>query len=204
VIDIDQIVAQCKRGNRQAQKQLYEEFAPQLFAVCLRYCSNRMEAEDFLHEGFLKIFEKINQFRGDGTINAWLRKIMVNTVLDEIRNRQKLMYIDDTKMIAVNIADSDEEIENDNETFDIYNVDINQAFELVKQMPQQYKLVFNLYVVEKYSHEMIASELGISKGTSKSNLSRARKWLKDKLENEQIKNNYQEDNENVKKHRKFV
>jgi RNA polymerase sigma-70 factor (ECF subfamily) len=192
VIDIDQIIAQCKKGNRQAQKQLYEEFAPQLFAVCLRYCKNRMEAEDLLHEGFIKIFEKIGQFRGEGTISAWLRRIMVNTALDELRNRQKLLYIDDTGTITANIADEEEEIENDNE---FYDIDVNQVFDCVNQMPQQYKLVFNLYVVEKYSHEKIASELGISIGTSKSNLSRARKWLKNKLEKEQIKNKYQKNNE---------
>jgi RNA polymerase sigma-70 factor (ECF subfamily) len=200
VIDIEQIVAECKKGNRQAQKRLYEEFAPQLFAVCLRYCKNRMEAEDLLHEGFIKIFEKIGQFRGEGTINAWLRRVMVNTVLDELRSKQKVLYIDDTSKIAINIADEEEEIENENE---LYEIDINQVFDCVNQMPQQYKLVFNLYVVEKYSHEKIAAELGITTSTSKSNLSRARKWLKNRLEKEQI-NKYQESNEQLKQHRKSV
>jgi RNA polymerase sigma-70 factor (ECF subfamily) len=201
VIDIDQVVAQCKKGNRQAQKQLYEEFAPKLFSVCLRYCKNRVEAEDFLHEGFLKIFDKIGQFRGEGTISAWLRKIMVNTVLDGLRSKQNFLHIDDTSTNAANIADENEEIDNEK---DFYDIDVNQVFECVNQMPQQYKLVFNLYVVEKHSHESIAKELGISIGTSKSNLSRARKWLKNKLENELIKNKYQKDNERVEQYRKFV
>jgi RNA polymerase sigma-70 factor (ECF subfamily) len=178
VTDIHQIAEQCKKGNRQAQKALYEQFAPQLFAVCLRYCKNRMEAEDLLHEGFIKIFDKIEQFRGEGTINAWLRKIMVNTVLDELRNKQNFLYVDDTETVVRNIADTNEDNEDNNK---IYDIDVNQVFELVKQMPQQYKLVFNLYVVENYSHEKIASKLGISINTSKSNLSRARKWLKNRI-----------------------
>ena len=185
MIDIHQIVAQCKKGDRQAQKQLYEEFAPQLFAVCLRYCRNRMEAEDLLHEGFIKIFDKIGQYRGEGTINAWLRRIMVNTVLDELRNKQNFLYIDDTESVVRNIADTNEENNDNDDKF--YDIDINQVFDMVNQMPQQYNLVFNLYVVEKYSHDKIASELGISINTSKSNLSRARKWLKNKLEKEQLK-----------------
>lgn len=164
---------------------MYEEFAPQLFAVCVRYCKDRTEAEDLLHEGFIKIFEKIEQYRGEGVIGAWLRRIMVNTVIDELRNRQKITYIDDTERVFGNYAD-DIEVEQDDEK-DFYDVDINQVFELVKQMPEKYKMVFNLYVVEKYSHEKIASKLGISTGTSKSNLSRARKWLKGKLETINLK-----------------
>ena len=178
--DIDKIVEQCRRGDRHAQKRLYEEFAPQLFAVCIRYCKNRTEAEDLLHEGFIKIFEKIDQYRGEGSISAWLRRVMVNTVIDELRNRQNITYIDNTEKVFSNFA-YDEDDEQDKEE-DFYDVDIEQVFELVKQMPEKYKLVFNMYVVENYSHEKIASELGISSGTSKSNLSRARKWLKRKLE----------------------
>lgn len=176
--DISHIVAQCQKGNRLAQKQLYEKFAPQLFAVCIRYCKNRTEAEDLLHEGFIKIFEKIGQYRGDGEIGAWLRRIMVNSVIDELRNRQKILYIDDTERVFGNYADEDE-VTNEDE---FYDIDINQVFDLISQMPEKYKLVFNLYVIENYSHEKIASELGISTGTSKSNLSRARQWLKRKLE----------------------
>ena len=177
--DIDKIVAQCQKGVRQAQKQLYEEFAPRLFTVCIRYCKNHTEAEDLLHEGFIKIFEKIEQYRGDGTVFAWLRKIMVNTVLDELRKKREIFYIDDTDIIIKNYADEENEEAGEEDEFG--EVDINQVFDLVKQMPERYKLVFNLYIVENYSHEKIASKLGISTGTSKSNLSRARKWLKDRM-----------------------
>jgi len=185
VTDIAQIVAQCKRGNRQAQKQLYEAFAPKLFAVCLRYCKNRMEAEDMLHEGFIKIFEKIGQYRGEGNISAWLRKVMVNIVLDEMRKSKEISFVDEKESVLERYAEIDDNEDEQND--DIYDVDINEVFELVNQMPEKYKLVFNLYIIEKYSHDKIASELGISKGTSKSNLSRARNWLKKQLENKKIK-----------------
>ncbi|MCL2073448.1 MAG: sigma-70 family RNA polymerase sigma factor [Marinilabiliaceae bacterium] len=174
--EIDQIVAQCQKGNREAQKILYEKFAPKLFAVCIRYCKNRTEAEDFLHEGYIKIFENIDRFRGEGPIEAWMRRIMVNTILEELRNKQKISFVDENEIFINNFAE--EEPETDEVHFE---VNINQVNELIAKMPEKYKLVFNLYVVENYSHEQIAAELKISIGTSKSNLSRARKWLRDRL-----------------------
>ena len=174
--EIEQIVAQCKKGNREAQKLLYEKFAPKLFAVCVRYCKNRTEAEDFLHEGYIKIFEKIEMFRGEGNIEAWMRKIMVNTMLEEFRNKQKNVFVDENELVINNYTEEEQETD---EVFS--EVSIEQVNDLIDKLPEKYKLVFNLYVVENYSHEQIAEKLGISKNTSKSNLSRARKWLRDKL-----------------------
>ena len=180
--DIEKIITQCRKGVRHAQKELYEQFAPQMFAVCIQYSKNKMEAEDLLHEGFLKIFEKIDQYRGEGALGAWMRRIMVNTILEEFRNKSKIHYIDNPEFKQDYIIDDDYESENDNL---IYDVDIEYIKQLIEQLPDKYKIVFNLYVIENYTHEKIASELGISIGTSKSNLSRARKWLKNKV-NEQI------------------
>ena len=176
--DIDNIILQCRQGVRQAQKELYEQFAPQMFAVCIQYSKNRTEAEDLLHEGFLKIFEKIGQYRGDGHLGAWMRKIMVNTILENFRNKKKILYIDNPDFKQDNIIDDSDEPEN-NYLED--NVDIEFLKQLIEQLPDKYKIVFNLYITENYSHEKIASELGISVSTSKSNLSRARKWLRNKI-----------------------
>ncbi|MDR2928948.1 MAG: sigma-70 family RNA polymerase sigma factor [Cytophagaceae bacterium] len=174
--DIYHIVAQCQKDIREAQKELYEFFAPRMFAVCCRYSQNRMEAEDWLHDGFLKVFDKIKQYRGDGVIEAWIRKIMVNTIMEDFRNRKKMLYVDDHDF---NIDFGDEEEPDRKNSFE--DVDIDHVKVLITQLPTKYRLVFNLYVIEKYSHEKIAEELGISVGTSKSNLSRARQWLKNKV-----------------------
>jgi len=177
VENLEQIIVQCQKGNRKAFKIIYEQFAPKLFAVCLRYCKNRTEAEDLLHEGFIKIFEKIGQFKEEGAFEAWMRRVMVNTVMDYLRNKQKIVFVDEREEFLNNYEDKDDDKSDD----EIAEVDINKVNELINKLPEKYKLVFNLYVVENYSHEKIASALGISTGTSKSNLSRARKWLKQKL-----------------------
>ena len=180
--DIEKIIVQCRKGVRHAQQELYEQFAPQMFAVCIQYSKNKMEAEDLLHEGFLKIFEKIDQYRGDGALGAWMRRIMVNTILEEFRNKNKIHYINHPDFKQDYIIDDVDESEND---YLIDNVDIEYVKQLIEQLPDKYKIVFNLYVIENYTHEKIASELEISVGTSKSNLSRARGWLKSRI-NEQL------------------
>lgn len=173
VPDIDKIINDCQKGDRQAQKTLYELFAPKMFAICLRYNRNRMEAEDLLHEGFIKVFTKIEQFKGTGHIEAWIRRLMVNTILEEFRNKKKLRLVE-MEDLPTNIID--EEDENNDKT-----PDLDQIMQLITNLPEKYRMVFNLYVVEGFSHEDIAKEMGISVGTSKSNLSRARQWLKSRI-----------------------
>lgn len=171
--DIDKIINDCQKGDRQAQKTLYELFAPKMFAICLRYNRNRMEAEDLLHEGFIKVFTKIEQFKGTGPIEAWIRRLMVNTILEEFRNKKKLILVE-MEDLPTNIID--EEDDNIDKT-----PDLDQIMQLITNLPEKYRMVFNLYVVEGFSHEDIAKEMGISVGTSKSNLSRARQWLKSRI-----------------------
>lgn len=174
VSDIDKIITNCQKGERQAQKAIYELFAPRMFAICMRYSHNRMEAEDLLHEGFIKVFTKIDQFKHTGPFEAWLRRLMVNTILEEFRKKKKINFVDENKL-PVNLSDE----ENDGNDNDI--PELNQIMQLVNELPEKYRMVFNLYVVEGYSHDEIAEELGISIGTSKSNLSRARQWLKSRI-----------------------
>lgn len=176
VPDIDKIIVDCQNGNRQAQKMLYEHFAPRMFATCLRYSRNRMEAEDLLHEGFIKVFTKIGQYRKTGPFEAWMRRLMVNTILEEFRKNKRITFVDD-KNLPGDLADEQEEYSN-NET-----PDLNQIMQLVNELPERYQMVFNLHVVEGLTHEEIAKELEISIGTSKSNLSRARQWLKNRIAN---------------------
>ncbi len=164
----DKLIQGCIDGDRHSQSQLYELFAPKMFVVCLRYAMSREEAEEILQEGFLKVFEFIHQFRFAGAFEGWVRKIMVNCALQKYRSKQHLHAL-------VNIETTD---------FDhLYNDDIvNQlsAKELLKTvqlLPPAYRMIFNLYVFEGMKHREIAAHLGIAEGTSKSNLSDARRIL---------------------------
>ncbi len=172
--DFDKIVFDCQKGERYAQKALYDAFAPVMYAVCLRYTHNQVDAEDLLHDGFIKVFTKIGQYKKTGSLEGWIRRIIVNTILEEFRKRKKDDFVNDDKFFN-NKPDEPDEYDEDTHS------DINQIIDLVKKLPDKYRMVFNLFVVEGYSHDMIADELNISVGTSKSNLSRARQWLKTRL-----------------------
>ena len=182
VPDIDKIIHACQKGDRQAQKQLYEQFAPRLFATCMKYSRNRMEAEDLLHEGFIKIFTKIDQYKRTGPFEAWIRRLMVNTILEAFRKKKKMNLVDE-KNLPVNLAYEEDESANEEMP------DMTRVMELINELPERYRMVFNLYVTEGYTHEQIAEEMEISVGTSKSNLSRARQWLKNRILN-RVTNKY--------------
>lgn len=175
MFETDKIIELCRKGDRAAQKELYERFSPKLFAVCLRYSKNRMEAEDYLHEGFMKIFAKIDQFKHQGPLEAWMRRIMVNTILEAFRKNSRMPTTNETR-IPADLTDEENEDNDLNES-----ADINEVLKLIEELPEKYRIVLNLYVLEDFSHEEIARQLGISVGTSKSNLSRARQWLKKRL-----------------------
>lgn len=158
-----------------AQKSLYQKFAPWLFSVCIQYCKDRTEAEDNLQEGFIKIFNNIHKYRFEGVFEGWIRRIMVNTIIESFRKKNPVYFVDSIEDYMKESSDN----ENDNENTTIY--DHNELLRLIEDLPPKYKLVFNLYAMEGLSHQEISDVLGISVGTSKSNLSRARKILKDKL-----------------------
>lgn len=168
-----ELIKACKKGERQAQELLYRRYSPKLFGVCLRYASNREEAEDFLQEGFIKIYRNLYKYKPTGSFSAWLYRLMVNVALEKIRQNQKRknqMSLDD--------------LVNDPETSD----DIFSSFgarniiSMVQKLPEGYRIIFNLYVVEGYSHKEIASLLEITESTSKSQLSRAKATLRKMLE----------------------
>ncbi|MCU7548648.1 RNA polymerase sigma factor [Chitinophagaceae bacterium LB-8] len=163
------LIEGCIRGDRKMQYELYERFAPKMFGVCLRYASNNEEAEDILQEGFIKVFKKIGSYRSEGSFEGWIRRIFVNTAIEHFRRKVHLQPITEKEESTVegkylSILDT------------LAEKDIVQ---LVQQLSPGYRTVFNMYVIEGYSHKQIAEELGISEGTSKSQLSRAKQILQD-------------------------
>lgn len=155
-----------------AQSEIYELYADVLFGICLKYSRNYQDAEDTLQDSFLIIFDKIKQYSNKGSFEGWLKRIVINTALQKYRKKNHLQLIKE-------ISDTEEVVEID---FEDTNLDIGFLLKLVQELPDKYRLVFNLYVLDSYSHKEISEMLNISEGTSKSNLSRARKKLKEKLE----------------------
>lgn len=169
-MDINQLINDCKNKDRKAQEQLYRLYSPKLFAVCLKYSRNYTEAQDNLQDGFLLIFNKISQFSFKGSFDGWLKRVMINNVLQQYRTQTFLSLVN-------------EDIQDDSE-FEIDDEDISLDYllKIIQELPDRYRLVFNLYVNDDFSHAEIAEMLSINIGTSKSNLSRARMILKDKIE----------------------
>lgn len=159
-------------GDRALQTKLYNLFAPKMLGVCLRYARNREEAEEVLQEGFLRVFTYIKNFRGDGSFEGWIRKIMVNCALQRYRSKSTLQPV-----IRLDGSGYDAESETDIAA----GLDAKELLALVQTLPAGYRIVFNLYVFEGYKHREIAEALGISEGTSKSNLSDARVFLQKAL-----------------------
>jgi RNA polymerase sigma factor (sigma-70 family) len=169
--EIEHIIEGCRRNEPKAQRLLYERLSPQMYGVCLRYCGSAEDAQDALHEGFLKVFEKIGQFESRGAFEGWVRRIMVNTALEKYRNKYKVINIQD------NIKEADGQGQEDL----IDNLTVQELMKIIEELSPKYRMVFNLYAIEGYSHKEISEMLDINEGTSKSNLSRARAILQEKV-----------------------
>ncbi|GAA4890979.1 RNA polymerase sigma factor [Flaviramulus aquimarinus] len=169
-MSLKQLIENCKIDDTKAQGELYKLFSSKLFSVCLKYSRNYAEAEDNLQDAFLTIFKKIEQYKGKGSFEGWLKRITINTVLQRYRNEKVFDIINE------NIIE-DVELEVDESL-----VSIDYLLQIIQELPDRYRLVFNLYVLDGYSHKDIASMLNINLGTSKSNLSRARQILKRTIE----------------------
>ncbi len=174
--ELDLLIKGCLAKDRKSQNALYQHFCKKMFGVCMRYAKNREEAEDLLQDGFVKVFTKIDQFKNQGSFEGWVRRVLVNTILERFRQNNHLYAItnidDITEPIA--IEDGFEQIA----ATDLLNV--------IQMLPAGYKMVFNLYAIEGYSHKEIADMLQISEGTSKSQLSRARTMLQEMLKKKSI------------------
>ena len=168
---LEELILNCKKQDVTAQEALYRKYSNTLFSICLKYSPNYAEAQDNLQDAFLTIFARIEQFKGKGSFEGWIKRITVNTVLQKYR-KQRVFDISNEAQLE------DEEV-----TLEDTSVPLDFLLEIIQQLPDRYRLVFNLYVLDGYSHKEIAEMLGISDGTSKSNLARARMILKQKIEN---------------------
>jgi RNA polymerase sigma-70 factor (ECF subfamily) len=158
------LISGCLEGDRRMQEIMYNRFSPRMYAVCLRYAANATEAEDILQEGFIKVFKKLDTFRSEGSFEGWVRRIFVNTAIEHFRRKKYLMPVTEKEENTIEgkyISVLDELAERD-------------ILALVQELSPGYRTVFNMYVVEGYTHKEIADILGISEGTSKSQLSRAK------------------------------
>lgn len=171
----EELIAKCKKGKRSAQQELYSRFSDKMLAICMRYVGNQFEAEDVLVVAFMKIFEKIDQYSGEGSFEGWIRRIMVNESLMYLRKQKHTKYHEDLETA---------ERETANELSDSH-LEAEDLLKLIQALPDGYRAVFNLYAIEGYSHKEIAQQLGVSEGTSKSQLSKARNMLKRMIENQQ-------------------
>ncbi|MFN8240559.1 MAG: sigma-70 family RNA polymerase sigma factor [Bacteroidales bacterium] len=163
------IIKGCLSGNRRDQELLYRRHSARLYAVCLQYSGNDEEARDILQEGFIKIFENLDNYRHQGSFEGWIRRIVVNTALEKYRSKHNLYRVDDIDNIVEPEAEPD--------TDDFAGLQAVDLLFLIRELPPKYRMVFNLYAIEGYSHKEIGEMVGITEGTSKSNLSRARAIL---------------------------
>ncbi len=172
----NQIIEGCRKGNHNSFNMLYQRYAPVMLGICCRYCKTKPEAEDVLQEGFIKVFEKISTYKGKGSFEGWLRRIMINTAINHFKANSKHYYHEDIDLMNSISIKSDDKILT-------FESDINQdhIIQLIQELPAGYNMIFNLYVIDGLTHSEIANELEISINTSKSQLSKARKWLRNKL-----------------------
>lgn len=169
------IVEGCIEGERWAQQALYELHGKSMWPICLRYSNSPDDASDLLQEGFLKIFDKIGSYKGESPLQAWMSRIFINMAISKFRATSRAPQM-------VSIQQNDLELEEETEELSTGNHNLKKVMEAMNKLPEAYRITLNLYAVEKFSHQQIADHLGTSIGNSKSNLSRARKMLKDLLE----------------------
>ena len=168
----EDFIGRCLDNDSKAQGELYKQFAPKMFGICLRYAKNQMEAEDVLQEGFIKVFRYLKNYRNEGSLEGWIRRTMVNTAINFYK--KKIKYQKDVSLDQTEPINTEEESAID-------KLSAKELLDLIRALPDGYRMVFNLNVIEGYTHKEIGEMLKISENTSKSQLSRARGVLQDKL-----------------------
>lgn len=179
-MSLEQLIKNCVKQDAEAQSQLYKQYASKLFSLCLKYSKNYAEAEDNLHDAFITVFKKIDQYNHKGSFEGWLKRIAINTALQGYR-----------KDVGVYDIVNESQVEDVSVDIDDANVNIDFLLKIIQELPVRYRLVFNLYVLDGYSHVEISKLINISTGTSKSNLARARLILKEKIEAYKARSNSQ-------------
>jgi RNA polymerase sigma-70 factor (ECF subfamily) len=168
----EKLIRACQRNDASAQREVYNRYARKMLGVCARYIKDQMEAEDVMIHGFLKVFEKIEQYQFTGSFEGWMRRLMVNEALQQVR-RNKTVFLE----VELEHVHNDAAVMH----LDDNELETEELLAMVQRLPDGYRTVFNLYAIEGYSHKEIAEQLGISENTSKSQLSRARGLLQEHL-----------------------
>ena len=168
---LDQLINDCKKNDPKAQEQIYKLFAPKFFGVCLKYSTNYAEAEDNMQDGFIIVFKKIDQFNFKGSFEGWAIRIMINNALQKYRSQTRFLEVVNDNISEEEIPEIDDE-----------DVSLEYLMQIIQELPDRYRMVFNLYVLDGYSHKEISAMLEITTGTTKSNLARARMILKEKID----------------------
>ncbi len=172
-MSLKQLIQKSKKRDIKSQSEIYHLFAGKLFALCLKYSKTHQEAEDNLQEAFITIFDKMDQFKFKGSFEGWMKRIVINTALQTYRQKNVLNLVEENYPDEVDVEINEDKIS------------LKYLLKIIRELPERYRMVFNLYVLDGYSHKDISNMLGIAEGTSKSNLSRARLILKDKVESSQ-------------------
>ena len=174
-MSLHQLIINCKKRDIKSQSEIYHLYAGKLFALCLKYSKTRQSAEDNLQDAFITIFDKIEQYKFKGSFEGWMKRIVINTSLQTYREKNVLNLVEENYPDEVEIEINEEDLS------------LDFLLKIIRELPERYRMVFNLYVLDGYSHKEISSMLNIAIGTSKSNLSRARLILKEKIEEDQQK-----------------
>ena len=163
----EELIKGCRRGDHHAQQRLFDLYASRMYGICFRYIKDTMQAEDVLVMAFTKVFERISQFKGEGSFEGWIRRITINEALTSLRKSRMMM-------VETNLERADREPDYDCLSD---HLEAEDLLKMIERLPPGYRIVFNLYAIDGYSHKEIAGQLGISENTSKSQLSRARSYL---------------------------
>ncbi|MBQ3739814.1 MAG: sigma-70 family RNA polymerase sigma factor [Bacteroidales bacterium] len=174
--EIEELIAGCQNNNRDAQRRLYEKFASTMLGVCMRYANSKEEAEDVMMDGFMGVFKNISTYRGESSLDSWIRSIMVKTAISHFRAEKKHLMndsLDDKEDSLMPISEREESI--------VTRLEAKQVLEIVAKMPEDLRVIFNLRLVEEYSFKEIAEELEKNENTVRVYYQRARKWLIDRI-----------------------
>lgn len=168
-----ELIISCKKGDRAGQEQLFIRYSSRMMGICMRYTRNRDDARDLLHDGFIKIFNNIRNFKEESSLTTWMSRIFINTALSYLKSRHnKYSYLE----ISDELAEIEDAVEEVPDTL-LQDLSSEEVLQMVQQLPDKYRLIINLYSIDGFTHKMIAEQLGISEGTSKSQLSRGRQLL---------------------------
>ncbi|MBR9757512.1 MAG: RNA polymerase sigma factor [Algicola sp.] len=168
---LEQLIKSCKKRNPQAQLALYNMYKDSLFMCCLKYCKNKEDAQDNLQDAFIEIFTNIHRYSGKGSFEGWIKRITINKAIDKYKKESRFLLVEDDHIFTDTYVDAE----------DLFKIPLKSILKFIQELPGRYRLIFNMYELDDYSHQEIATQLNISVGTSKSNLHRAKLILKDKI-----------------------